>query len=74
MASLPRAAVIREAGLRDGLQNIATIGPTAHESESILAGSTVLAADATLHSFEQRPTTPQRQAVISVAISRRLRS
>ena len=34
---LPRAAVIREVGLRDGLQSIATILPTAQKREWIAA-------------------------------------
>src|SRR5438445_220381 len=36
-ARLPRSAVIREVGLRDGLQSIATILPTAHKIEWIRA-------------------------------------
>jgi hydroxymethylglutaryl-CoA lyase len=35
MKATPRTAVIREVGLRDGLQSIATIGPTARKCEWI---------------------------------------
>ena len=35
MSQLPATAVVREVGLRDGLQSIATILPTAHKLEWI---------------------------------------
>ena len=56
---LPRAAVIREVGLRDGLQSIATILPTEHKREWIRAAHAAGQREIEVGSFVPAKLLPQ---------------
>ncbi|KWT72703.1 MULTISPECIES: hydroxymethylglutaryl-CoA lyase [unclassified Variovorax] len=56
---LPRAAVIREVGLRDGLQSIATILPTEHKCEWIRAAHAAGQREIEVGSFVPARLLPQ---------------
>jgi len=56
---LPRAAVIREVGLRDGLQSIATILPTEHKREWIRAAHAAGQREIEVGSFVPARLLPQ---------------
>ncbi len=56
---LPRAAVIREVGLRDGLQSIATILPTQHKREWIAAAHVAGQREIEVGSFVPARLLPQ---------------
>ncbi|MGK6307615.1 hydroxymethylglutaryl-CoA lyase [Variovorax sp. DT-64] len=56
---LPRAAVIREVGLRDGLQSIATVLPTGHKREWIRAAHAAGQREIEVGSFVPARLLPQ---------------
>ena len=58
-ARLPRAAVIREVGLRDGLQSIATILPTGHKRDWVRAAHAAGQREIEVGSFVPARLLPQ---------------